>query len=131
MKKDINIPKVENVYIAITKNEDDDLWNVNLVNDNDFELNTVLVVSKGYGDGKEAKQQTSTLRHAFEAVPAKASILVEPINQDVFHLFNEYWVSYFADGNLHDKKFIFPPDSLKEENETLIPLMGVKGVLHQ
>lgn len=131
MKEDIEFPKVENVYVAITKKEGDELWEVNLVNENKTPLTTVFVVSKGYSGGKKEEQKTSTLRHAFEEVPAEASILIEPINEDVFHLFNEYWVSYYMGSSLHDKKFIFPPESIQEAHLTEIPLMGKKGVLHE
>jgi len=56
--------------------------------------------------------------------------LIEPIDPSVFHLTNEYWVSYFIDGRIFDKKFIFVPDTITEKNLTFITEIDTKGVLH-
>ena len=53
MKKDIVIPKVENVFLAAIQEWSDELmekvWYVHLVNDSDFDLHSVMVVSKAFG----------------------------------------------------------------------------------
>ena len=49
---------------------------------------------------------------------------------DVFHLNNEYWVSYFIGKQIFDKKFIFVPDSIIEKNIVTIPALGLEGILH-
>ena len=53
------------------------------------------------------------------------------IDPEVFHLNNEYWVSYFIDNQVFDKKFIFVPDSIREENLILIDLLNLEGILHE
>ena len=57
--------------------------------------------------------------------------LVEPIDESVFHLNNEYWVSFFIDGQLYDKKYIFVPESIIQENLSFILELELQGVLHQ
>jgi len=47
-----------------------------------------------------------------------------------FHLYSEYWVSYYIDGQIYDKKFIFVPDSITEENLIPIAQLGMEGILH-
>ena len=52
MKKDIHIPKVEGVYIAVV-NEYNDIyktqdWNAYIINDKDVDLEMVLIVTSGY-----------------------------------------------------------------------------------
>lgn len=130
MKKDIDFPKVEQVYLTIVKGEDD-MWQVYMLNRNENLLENVMVTSKGYGrkDGKE--QKTSVLRHMIPKLQAGEYALIEPIDPDVFHLNNEYWVSFFIENQLYDKKYIFVPDSIVEDNLILIPELGRKGVLHQ
>ena len=53
MKADITIPEVENVFLAAVSEWSDDfmekVWNVYLVNDSDFDLDGVMVVSKATG----------------------------------------------------------------------------------
>ena len=107
-----------------------DEWKVYLINNNDFPIETTLVVSKGYGEKDGELQKTSTLRHFLETVVAHSIALIEPIEENVFHLNNEYWVSYYIDKQIYDKRFVFVPDSICEENITFIKEIGKEGVLH-
>ena len=134
MKKDINFLPVEGVQIAIARKDNllgDYDWQVFVINRNAVPIHTVFVTSKGYGEKDAEEQKTSTLRHFFADVPAKAYEVVETIMPDVFHLNNEYWVSYYIDNQIFDKKFIFVPDSIVEANLVQIPALGLEGILHE
>ena len=133
MRKDIKILPVENVTMAITRQKSvqgDFEWSVYLLNQNKFGIENVLITSKGYGHQNGEEQKTSTLRHMFEYIGPKSHVLVEPIIPDLFHLSNEYWVSYYLDKEILDKKFIFVPDSITEENIQNIETLNMEGVLH-
>ena len=133
MKKDIHIPKVENVTMAVARNKNElgeELWNVYLINTNGFPIENTLVASKGYGMKDGEKQETSTLRHFLETVPANEVAKVEPIDPAVFHLNNEYWVSYYIGRQIFDKKFIFLPETIHEGNLSFIKELDMEGVLH-
>lgn len=134
MKKDIEFPEVKGVQVAVIreKNEiNEDIWTVYLINKNTFELTNILISSKGYGQNKsKEKQKTSVIRQHFDAIGANASAKIEPIDPAVFHLTNEYWVSYYAKQKLFDKKFIFVPDSIIKENLVYIPELDAEGILH-
>ena len=132
MKKDIEKSTVEGVTLAIKldTSKKEPHWTVHLINSNDFDLENVMVASKGYGKQNGEEQLTSTLRHFFEQVGARSVQQVEVITSEVFHLFNEYWVSYYVDRKVFDKKFTFVPDSIQEENLMFIPELNAKGVLH-
>ncbi|MFN8347260.1 MAG: hypothetical protein U0X91_19815 [Spirosomataceae bacterium] len=138
MKKDIAFKPVTGIYVTIARriNEiNQPEWHVYLINRNNTVITNVFVTSKGYsGDDdkkKEEQQRTSTLRHYFAEIGAGDSVLVEPIMPDVFHLNNEYWVSYFMGNQIFDKKFIFVPDSIVEANLVSIAELGLEGVLHE
>lgn len=105
-------------------------WDVYLINNNPFPLDNVLVATKGYGmvDGNEVK--TSVLRHMFEQVPAKSFVQIEPIDPALFHINNEYWVSYYVDKQIYDKKYVFVPDSITTDNLIEISMLQMQGVLH-
>ena len=90
-----------------------------------------MVTSKGYGKKDGEEQKTSILRHMIPTINAGEYALIEPIDPNVFHLNNEYWVSFFIDNQLYDKKYIFVPDSIIEDNLVPIRELGLKGVLHQ
>lgn len=133
MKKDIEIPEVNNVTLAVVREKtlfDTYDWKVYLINKNSFAIENTLVASTGYGEKEGQQQKTSTLRHFLETVPAKSTALIEPIQEDVFHLNNEYWLSYYVGKQIYDKKFVFVPDSLREENLTFIKELEAEGVLH-
>lgn len=133
MIKDIKIPEVKNVTLAIAKKNtigESPEWQVYLINNNDTPIENTLVASTGYGEKEGEKQKTSTLRHYLETVPAKSSALVEPIDPAVFHLNNEYWVSYYIGSQIFDKRFVFVPDTICDENLIFIKELEMEGVLH-
>lgn len=133
MKKDIPFLPVEGVSIAITRHTDEinnPVWEVHLINNNNFNLHNILVASKGYGTKNGEEQKTSILRHHIPQLEAKSTALIEPIDPAVFHLYNEYWLSYFVDTQIFDKKFIFVPDTIIEENLVFIPMLNQEGILH-
>ncbi len=132
MKSDFIIPKVKGVEIAVVRRpEDMEFWDVYLINRNRFGLKNILVASRGYGtlDGKS--QKTSTLRHLIETLDPDSFVKIEPIKKDVFHLTNEYWVSYYLDGEIYDKKYIFLPDSIQEKHVSSISGFEMEGILHK
>jgi hypothetical protein len=133
MKKDIDFGSVEGIAVAIATNQNEEgqqTWDVYLINNNNYHLDNVLITSKGYGviDGEEVK--TSLLRHMFERIEPKSFVKIEPIDPAIFHINNEYWVSYYIDKKIYDKKFVFVPDSITEDNLIEISLLQLKGVLH-
>jgi len=134
MKKDIEFPEVEGVQVAIARKPDnlgDFEWYVYLINKNTFDLQNVLITSKGYGsDEKGNPQKTSILRHLIEKVEAQDFAAIEKIDPAVFHLCSEYWVSYYVDTQIYDKKFIFMPDSIIEEHIFTIDMLNLEGILH-
>ena len=133
MKKDIDFGTVEGVSVAVATAPNapgEPAWDVYLINNNPFPLDNVLVATKGYGmvDGNEVK--TSVLRHMFEQVPAKSFVQIEPIDPALFHINNEYWVSYYVDKQIYDKKYVFVPDSITTDNLIEISMLQMQGVLH-
>ena len=129
MKKDIDFALVQDVTIAIVKNENEG-WQAFLLNRSSNKLDTILVTSKGYGHKDKEEQKTSLLRHSIPYLEAGMHALVEPIDPSVFHLTNEFWVSYFINEQIFDKKFIFVPDTIIEKNLTFIAELNTQGVLH-
>ena len=137
MKQDISFDPVEGVSVAIIPDdpsltsEGQSIWQVYLVNHNAFPLRNVIVNSNVYGQQEDGENvRTSTLRYLFDEVPPRTAVPVEPIDSALFHLNNQYWVSYYHGPQIFDKKFIFVPDSIVPDNFTHIALLGREGVLH-
>jgi hypothetical protein len=134
MKKDISFEPVKGINVTVARqiNElNQPEWYVHVINRTTHTLTNVFVTSRGYTEKGENQQQTSTLRHYFVEIAPHGTVLVEPIMPEVFHLNNEYWVSYYIDGQIFDKKFIFVPDSILEANLVPIAELNLMGVLHE
>jgi hypothetical protein len=131
VRKDIHIPKVEGVSMAVVKETDnaDAEWGVYLINRKTVELKNIIVASKGYGIINDEEIKTSTLRHFHDELEANSFQKIEKIMPDVFGLNNEYMLTFYIDGVIHDRKYIFVPDSVLEDNLIQIPLVERPGIL--
>jgi hypothetical protein len=133
LKKDISIPKVENVFLAAVQEWSDDfmekVWYVYLVNDSDFDLDSVMVVSKAFGTLDGEMKKTSLLRHAFMQVPSVSVVKIEMVEKSVLRLNNEFMVTYFIGSTLYDKKFIFKAQSITPDYVEEVPILFVDGVI--
>ncbi|MCB9171148.1 MAG: hypothetical protein H6594_12445 [Flavobacteriales bacterium] len=132
MKADIHRPRVKGVAMAVVREPDaDDApgWFVYLINRNDVPLENVLISSRGYGEVEGEQRRTSEMRHFLEHLGARSWARIERIVEEVFPLNNQYWLSFYIDGVIHDKKYIFLPESITDEHFTDLPLMHRRGVM--
>jgi hypothetical protein len=131
VKKDIHIPKVENVYVAIV-NEYNDIyktqdWNAYIINEKHVDLDMILILSKGYSETKV----TSTMRHKLYKLPAKSFAKIELMQEDVLQLNNEFKVTFFEGSRMFDKTYLFRKNTINLKALQTIPLMDKKGILNK
>lgn len=135
MRKDIHIPKVKDVAVAVVQELNEEktanIYNVYFINLTESVVENVMVTSKGYGENKSTGEQikTSILRHKLGVLRPNSSTKIEPIMEDVFAINNEYWVSFFIEDKMFDKKFIFLAETIQESNFVNVPVINKKGVL--
>lgn len=133
MKKDIIIPEVENVFVAAVQEWSDDfmekVWYAYVINDSDFLIESVMVVSKAFGTIDGEMKKTSLLRHAFVEVPPVSVVKIEMMEKSVLVLNNEFMVTFFIGNKLYDKKFIFKANSINQEATEEVPILFVEGVI--
>lgn len=129
MKKDIQIPKVTNVFMAVVKEYNDiyktDDWNVYLINNKSTGIEMVLLVSYGFNE----KDKTSLMRKKIEKLPANSYAKIELIQPELFKLNNEFKVTYFEGNLLFEKTFVFAKNTIKESALRMIKSLNKKGVL--
>lgn len=129
MRKDIEIPEVKNVFVAVVQEEHLEYktkdWNVYIINDSDDDLNTVLIVSKGYSD----KKITPPMRHTLKMLPARSYAKIEYLQEAVLGLNNEFKVTFFKGNQMFDKTYLFRKNTINQNALQTIPLMHLKGVL--
>jgi hypothetical protein len=129
MKKDIHIPEVSGVNIAVVFEYNDiyqsDDWNVYIINEKNVDLEMVVIVSKGFDDQKE----TSVMRKRLNVLPANSFAKVELIQPELFKLNNQFQVTFFEGNQLFDKTFTFPKNTIKEGNLQLVSSLHKRGIL--
>ncbi len=133
MRKDIHIPEVTDVGIAVVKEEDEatqlEIWNVYLINLKEETLVNTFVSSRGYGIINNEKKKTIKVNYFLKDIRPQSFKLIEPIIEDVFALSNEYFLTFYINGVIHDKKFVFVAESIKEDHLRPIEVLGKRGVI--
>jgi hypothetical protein len=128
MKKDITIPEVKDVHVAVIKEQtakNTSEWVVYIINDSDKDLEMVIIVSEGFSKTRK----TSTLRKRIEKLPQKSFAKLELLQEELFEFTNQFKVSYFKAGQLFDKTFVFKPSTIKPTSLQPLPLIEKDGIL--
>lgn len=129
MKKDIEIPIAKDVHVAIIREWNKEFlakdWNAYIINNRPNPIEMVIVVSKGYAKDKK----TSTMRHGIGVIKGKDFAKIELVQEEVLALNNEFFVTFFAEDKLFEKRYIFPANSVSESSLITIPIIDKEGVL--
>lgn len=131
MKKDIEIPLVKDVYVAIAHEWNKEFlskdWNAYILNGGSTPIEMVLIVSKGF----DGETKTSVMRHAIAVVAANSFEKIEVVQEEVLALTNEFFVTYYIGSTLFEKRFTFKKGSVSESALTPLPILGQEGILAQ
>jgi hypothetical protein len=134
MREGLLGPKVDNVAVAVVEEDNESkekMLYAYLLNLRDDIMEGIIVTSTGYGENAETGERvrTSTLRHSLEVLLPNEAAKIEPIMDDVLGLANEFWVSFWVNETMYDKKFVFLPESIDEKKMKVLPILGQKGVM--
>lgn len=129
MKRDIEIPKVQDVYIAVV-NEYNEIyktqdWNAYIINDKDVDLELVIIVSEGYSKDKK----TATFRKQIKKLPRKSYAKIELMPEELFTLNNTFKVSFFEGNQMFYKTYLFRKNTINKRALQSVPLMDMKGIV--
>ena len=129
MRKDIEIPEVTDIEIAVVYEYNDiyktDDWNIYIINNKDIDVELVVIVSQGFNETKT----TSLLRKKLDKLPANSFAKVEFIQPELFKLHNRFHVTFFEGNTLHEKTFLFEQNTIKEGALRMIPALKKRGIL--
>lgn len=129
MKKDIKIPEVTDVEMAVVYEYNDlyktDDWNVYIINNKKVALEMMVIVSQGFSETKT----TSLIRKKLDVLPANSFAKIEYIQPELFKLNNRFQVTFFEGNTLYEKTFIFEENTIKEGALRMIPELKKRGVL--
>lgn len=131
MRKDIEIPEVKDVFVAVVQEQHPEYktedWNAYVINNKDIDLETVLIVSNGYSE----KKITPIMRHTIKLLPARSYAKIEFIQNELLKLNNEFKVTFFEGNQMLDKTYLFRKNTINTKALQAIPLMQLKGILVQ
>jgi len=129
MKKDIQIPEVTDVEMAIVYEFSDlyktDDWNVYIINNKKVDLEMMVIVSQGFSETKT----TSLIRKKLDKLPANSFAKIEFIQPELFKLNNRFQVTFFEGNTLYEKTFIFKENTVKEGALRMIKEIKKRGIL--
>ncbi len=129
MKKDIEIPEVTDVKIAVVYEYNDlyktDDWNVYIINNKKVALEMMVIVSQGFSETKT----TSLIRKKIDVLPADSFAKIEFIQPELFVLNNRYQVTFFEGNTLYEKTFLFKENTIKEVALRMIDEIKKRGIL--
>lgn len=129
MKKDIHIPIVTNIEIAIVLEPNaidaTNDWNVYIINKKEVAIEMVVIVSQGFSETKK----TSLFRRKIDLLPAKSAEKFEMMQPELFDLDNQFQVTFFEGNQLHEKTFVFQAETIQEGFFREIAILGKKGVV--
>ena len=129
MKKDIHIPVVSDIEVAVVYEYNDiyktDDWNVYIINNKNIAVEMMVIVSQGFSETKT----TSLLRKKLDKLPANSFAKIELIQPDLFKLNNRFQVTFFEGNTLYEKTFLFKENTIKEGALRMIPEIKKRGIL--
>jgi hypothetical protein len=129
VKKDIQIPEVTNVEIAVVYEYNDiyktDDWNVYIINNKNVDLEMIVIVTQGFSDTKI----TSLFRKKIDVLPANSFAKIELIQPELFALNNRFQVTFFEENTLFEKTYLFKENTIKEGALRTITALKKRGIL--
>lgn len=129
MKKDIEIPVAKDVHVAMIREWNKEFldkdWNAYIINDRTTPIEMTMVVSKGY----DKDRKSSTMRHGIGDMQPKSFRKIEVVQEDVLGLNNEFFVTFYADNKLYEKRFVFEKNTVEENNLVQIQLIDKEGIM--
>jgi hypothetical protein len=130
--KDIEIPTQLHIGVAIVKelnNQLEEVWNCYFINFSAHNISNVMITCKGYGELNGRHCETSVTRYFMGDIAQQDFKKIEPIDPALFELNNEYFVTYYHNQQLIEKKIVFTANTIFEDLFIEIELIKKKGIL--
>ena len=133
MREELLGPKVEGISLALVElpiEGAEPEYVVYMLSSREDIIEGIIVTSTGYGlDAMGQEIKTSTLRKGIEVMLPNEAARIEPLMPDLFRLNNEFWVSFWADDVMYDKRFVFKANTIDPKKFVDIPHLNAKGII--
>jgi hypothetical protein len=132
MKKDLQIEEVKDIAIAIVPDHlasESPEWSVYFLNLKEVAVSSVFINAEARGVVNGEEKHTAILRFFLKDVEARSYKKFELIMPDTFALNNQYWVSFYENEKIFDKKYLFAANSISQDRLVNVPLLDKPGVI--
>ncbi len=132
MRKDIAIEDVKDVAIAIVPelNEHQEYdWLVYFLNLKNKPLSSVIINAEARGMIAGTEKHTAVMRFYMEEILGQSCKKFEMLMPETFELNNQYWISFYEDGKIFEKKFVFVANTISIDRMVMIPILNKPGVI--
>lgn len=133
MRKDIEIPEVKDVVIAIVREYSEefvsDSWYAYLFNNSPETIEAIMIVSQATGTIDNEIRQSSLFRHAFKSLAPGEAQKIEFMDENIFKLDNDFMLTFFRNGKLLDKTFTFKANTISEDKLQQLPFSDKRGIV--
>lgn len=132
MRKDFEIPSSEGICIAMIPKQDGDgkkVWSVGLYNERPDTVFNVIINAQGSGHIKGKEKHTDKVRFLIDSLDPGAFHPFEILLRESTELTNTYWVSFFSNNELCDRKIIVPPRYVMGQKKERIGMSKLVGVV--
>ncbi|NPA34525.1 MAG: hypothetical protein GXO48_06330 [Chlorobi bacterium] len=129
MLKDIDFPigrDVEVFAVEIEERGDGRWWKVFIHNKGDKPLKNVLISSVAYDEF--GRRKTQIFRYHIDLLESREYAPLDILTPQLQSLLNEYFISYWQEGVLYERRLTFPSHHFLKDNEVDIPVLGIKGI---
>lgn len=134
MREDLLGPKVEGISIALVELPLEGAapeYVVYMLSNREDIIEGIIVTSTGYGTDPSTGQEikTATLRKGIEVMLPAEAARIELMMPELFGINNEYWVSFWVNDVMYDKRFVFEVGSIDPKKFVDIPHLNAKGII--
>lgn len=132
MKSDIKFREVDGVAVAVVPDFGDQavpVYESHLLNLKEDPITNVFIRASGKGLNEKEGVKTATMRKLVEEIPPQSSIKVDIFEREAADLLNEYWISFWYNNYLYDRKYTFAPGSISEDHYIFLPILERVGVI--
>lgn len=134
MREDLLGPKVEGISIALVELPLEGAapeYVVYMLSNREDIIEGIIVTSTGYGTDPSTGQEikTATLRKGIEVMLPAEAARIELMMPELFGINNEYWVSFWVNDVMYDKRFVFEAGSIDPKKFVDISHLNAKGII--
>lgn len=114
--------------IAKTPNEEGETnFYAYVINNKEFALQNVMIMTEAFENEDGSGRKTSKLRHFHDLIAPGKAAQIEAVDPAVFSFYNRFWVSFYINNQMYDKRFLVLP--FKEYALSKIEELDLDGVL--